>query len=229
LDRIAKIFKGYLGDRSSYAGFSYGELSWQCNSSAPVGINPDGCTKSGQAIGGVMPDDMRRGGSFKWPPATTGYPWEGLQGMVVQAELLHRAGYPAWEWSDKAVCRAVRFLYTIGWQPSGDDPWQIPLVNSRCGTKYATSGLGSPGKIAGWTFWSHGSGVSAVIERQRAVAPAEVYIDVAEMRVVVGETETELAEEVQYLVDLEGWQAVGPVEQTTDADGDMVYSQVLVR
>ena len=60
LARAAKVFKGYLGDRSSYSGFQYGDLSWQCNSSAPVGINPKGCTKQGHSIDGVITDDQRR-------------------------------------------------------------------------------------------------------------------------------------------------------------------------
>ncbi len=55
LDRTAQVFKGYLGDRSSYAGFRYGkELSWQCDASQPVGINPKGCTKEGHSIDGVL-------------------------------------------------------------------------------------------------------------------------------------------------------------------------------
>src|SRR3990172_8188734 len=68
LARVAQVFKGWLGDRSSYSGFSYGELDWQCNSSAPVGINPTGCMNSGHSIDGVLPDDERRAGGFTWPP-----------------------------------------------------------------------------------------------------------------------------------------------------------------
>ena len=43
LARTAQVFRGWLGDRTAYAGFSYGELSWQCDTSKPVGINPVGC------------------------------------------------------------------------------------------------------------------------------------------------------------------------------------------
>ena len=45
ITRLAAVWKGYLGDRSSYAEFAYGELSWQFDSSRPVGINPVGATK----------------------------------------------------------------------------------------------------------------------------------------------------------------------------------------
>lgn len=223
--RTATVFRGYLGDRAAYASFSYGELSWQCDSAAPVGVNRDGCTKSGQSIGGVMPDDMRRGGSFKWPPAATGYPWEGLQGMVTQAELLHRQGYPAWEWQDRAVCRAVQFLYTIGWQPSGDDVWQIPLVNARCGTTYATSGLGTPGKINGWTFWTHGASAQAFVEPQFAPVRRSA---IRETQIINASSRGDLADEIGYL-SMFGWVADGPVQQSTDEDGNPVYSRVVVR
>ena len=47
-DRPATVFRGFVGERSSYAGFRYGELSWQCDMAAPVGINPTGCTRKRQ-------------------------------------------------------------------------------------------------------------------------------------------------------------------------------------
>ena len=42
LDRATKVFRGYLGERSAYAGFKYGNLSWQMDEARPVGINPRG-------------------------------------------------------------------------------------------------------------------------------------------------------------------------------------------
>ena len=36
LEQAAKVFKGWLGDRNSYAGFDYGALSWQCDPCYPV-------------------------------------------------------------------------------------------------------------------------------------------------------------------------------------------------
>src|SRR5690606_26242115 len=53
LARTAQVFKGWLGDRSSYAGFKYGDLSWQSNPNQPVGINPKGATKNGHSIDGA--------------------------------------------------------------------------------------------------------------------------------------------------------------------------------
>jgi PKD repeat protein len=157
LARTAQVFKGWLGDRSSYAGFLYGDLSWQCDPIAPVGINPAGCLKSGIDIGGALPEEMRRGGSFKWPPATTVYAWEGLQGATVEAEILTRAGYPAWTWSDSALRRAVEFLYLrTGWPATGDDTWIPWLVNAAYGTALPTVTPTTFGKNLGFTDWLYG-------------------------------------------------------------------------
>jgi Alginate lyase len=155
--RTAQVFRGWLGDRSAYAGFVYGDLSWQCDPARPVGINPTGCVKNGQDIGGVMPDDMRRGGSFAWPPVYTGYAWEALQGAVLQAELLRVAGYDAWNWSDKALLRAVRFLYgRVGWVAECDDTWQPWLIDRRYGTSYRGAPPARTGKNFGYTDWLMG-------------------------------------------------------------------------
>ena len=162
--RVAQVFKGWLGDRSSYAGFDYGDLSWQADPSNPVGINPAGSVKEGHDIGGALPEEMRRGGDFAWPPTPTNYPWGALQGAVVQAEILRRAGYDAWQWQDRAILRAVEFLYSIGWPATGDDKWVISLVNARYGRSFATSDTAGAGKIMGWTAWTHGpaAGTSGV-------------------------------------------------------------------
>ncbi|MFN8491084.1 MAG: alginate lyase family protein [Caldilineaceae bacterium] len=154
LDRAATIFQGWLGDRTKYTGFTYGPLDWQSDPSHPVGVNPPVASKGSHPIDGALPDDMRRGGAFTWPPKPTGYPWEALQGAVVQAELLSRAGYPAWEWQSKAILRSVKFLYSIGWPAVGDDEWQIWLINRAYGTNYATNDKASPGKNMGWTSWT---------------------------------------------------------------------------
>ncbi len=155
LERTAVVFKGYLGDRSAYDDFIYGALHWQADPDNPVGINPKGAMKDGRVIDGAMPEEMRRGGDFRWPPDETGYPWEALQGSLVQAEILCRAGYPTWEWEDRALLRAADFLYGIGWVPEGDDEWQPWLLNNVYGTDYPTTITTQPGKNMGWTEWTH--------------------------------------------------------------------------
>ena len=155
LDRVATVFKGWLGDRSAYAGFNYGDLWWQCDPAKPVGINPAGCTIDGHSVDGVLPDDQRRGGAFTWPPPQENYAWGGLQGAIVQAQLLHRAGYPAWEWEDKALLRAVTWLHEQANYPAeGDDAWQPWLINAAYGTAFPAKTPAGPGKGMGWTDWT---------------------------------------------------------------------------
>jgi len=159
LQRAAVVFYGYVGNRAAYAGFKYGDLSWQSNPSAPVGINPAGALKSGHPIGGAIPDDMRRGGSFSWPPNHTGYAWEAMQGVVAQTELLRRAGYGSVAWQNRAVCRAAAYLKFLdssfgGWWATGDDTWAPHLINRLCGTAYPTVIPARPGKNIGWTDWT---------------------------------------------------------------------------
>lgn len=157
LARVAKVFKGWLGDRSSYAGFTYGDLSWQCDPSRPVGINPPGCTRNGLDIGGVIPDDQRRAGSFTWPPPKENYVWEALQGALLQAVILERAGYPAFTWEDRALQRAMIWLYQVADYPAeGDDTWQIHVINHYAGSALPAVTPARAGKNVGWTDWTHG-------------------------------------------------------------------------
>ncbi len=161
LTRAANVFKGWLGDRTAYAGFSYGDTSWQADPSKPVGVNPVGATKSGHSIDGAMPDDMRRGCSFTWPPCQTGYAWEAMQGALVQARLLSRAGYDSWNWQNRAMLRATQFLYNLdkevgGWWADSDDEWQPWIVNKAYGSSFPTVSPAGAGKNMGWTDWTLG-------------------------------------------------------------------------
>lgn len=157
LARAAQVYKGYLGDRSSYAGFEYGtDLSWQCDPARPVGINPVGCTRNGLSLDGVLPDDQRRGGSFTTSPPNENYVWEAMQGLLAQAVILERAGYDPFEWEDRALLRAARWLHDVNDFPAeGDDSWQAPLLNHFYGTSFPEQSQARPGKMVGWTDWTH--------------------------------------------------------------------------
>lgn len=156
IERGALILRAYLGDLSAYNGFEYADdLSWHADASRPTGVNPKGATKEGHSIDGALTEEMRRGAPFQWPPVATNYPWEALQGVVVQAALLEKAGYPAWEWQDQAILRAVQFLYALGWPAQGDDEWIIPVINCVYGTNFPTATPAHPGKNMGWTSWTH--------------------------------------------------------------------------
>ena len=159
LARVAQVFKGWLGDRAAYAGFTYGkDRSWQCDPAAPVGINPAGCTRGGHSLDGVIPDDQRRGGRFGWPPPKENYAYEALQGALMQAVILSRAGYEAFEWENRALLRAFSWLHRHARFPaSGDDTWQPHVVNYYYKTNFPAPMPSRPGKNVGWTDWTHGS------------------------------------------------------------------------
>jgi hypothetical protein len=161
------IFKGWLGDRSAYTGFRFGDLSWQADQTRPVGVNPKGSTINGVNVDGVLPDDARRCGEFipSIAPCKTNYMWESLQGTVAAAELLHRAGYPVFEYSDRAILRAIEWLHKTtfadgkNYPAEGDDIWQIYIINKRYETNFpaGSSSTTSPGKMVGYTDWTHSS------------------------------------------------------------------------
>ncbi len=164
IDETVNIFKGYVGDRSAWSdqtpgGFIYGDLSWQADPANPVGINPVGATISGENVNGVQPDDQRRAGGFSWPPPTTGYQWEGLQGLHETAEIIFRLGTYGnpWLYSDSALRRAVEWNGGPGGFPAeGDDRYLMPLHDKRYGTSYwnGTNSIQS-GKGMGFTDWTH--------------------------------------------------------------------------
>ncbi|QDV07108.1 Alginate lyase [Planctomycetes bacterium Poly30] len=158
LDRAAAVFRGWLGDRDAYAGFKYRALDWQADPKKPVGINAAGSRLEGHSVDGVLPDDQRRGGGFSWPPPKENYVYEALQGALVQAMLLERAGFDPWSWSDRALLRAYRWLHDEADYPAtGDDVWQIHVVNRVYGTDFPAAETARAGKNVGFTAWTHAS------------------------------------------------------------------------
>jgi hypothetical protein len=156
LERCAKVFKGWVGDRSSYNDFVYGDLFWQSNPDAPVGINPVGARILDRNVDGVLPDDQRRSGDFYWPPPQEEYVYEALQGALLQATVLARAGYDVWNWESKALLRAYVWLHNqANFPAAGDDNWQPFVVNKVYGTSFPAPEASNPGKNVGWTCWTH--------------------------------------------------------------------------
>ena len=160
LARTALVFKGYLGDRASYAGFDYGgpegDLTWQCDPTRPVGINPLNCTRGGAVLDGVLPDDQRRAGGYAWPAPHENYVWEALQGLLAQAVILDRAGYSVWDWQDRALLRATDWLHGVnGFPATGDDAWLPHIVNRYYRTSFPAPVATTPGKNFGFTEWTH--------------------------------------------------------------------------
>jgi len=174
------VFQGWLGDRSVYAGFSFGDTSWQCNPSLPVAINPSACTKEGHPIDGALPEEIRRGTDatgaecgWRWPPCkphAQGYVWGALQGAMLQAELLNRQGYSPYSWSNQALLRVADYLWYLDttfpdqpsdptqvgrWWATEDDeptPW---LINRAYARNFPTVSPATQGKGIAWTDWTH--------------------------------------------------------------------------
>jgi hypothetical protein len=165
LQRTAQVFKGWLGDRNSYAGFDYGDLSWQCDPLKPVGINGKGCAKQGHSIDGVLPDDQRRSGGFQWPPPKENYVYTSLQGALSAAVVLSQAGYDVWNWEDQAFLRAFEWLYNkADFQATDNDdrwlPWLVDFYYSTTGRFNVGPASGS-GKTMDWTDWTHSNGCTS--------------------------------------------------------------------
>ena len=139
-------------------GFTYGsDMSWHPNPATPFVINPKGSMKQGIDIDGIIPDDMRRGGSFTTgTPSETGYPWEHLQGIVMAARVLDRAGMSIWQEADQAIYRAayalqIRIAGTF--VASGDDLWQLAFLDDAYGTSWSGSqNVWKAGKNTGFAY-----------------------------------------------------------------------------
>lgn len=152
---IADRFHDWLGRSSE--GFEWRELDWQADPERPVGINAPQTAIESLDVDGVLPEEQRRSGGFADPPPREGYVWEALQGAVVTAELLGRAGYDPWAWEDEALLRAYRWLHVVaGYPAEGDDRWQPWLVNARYGSDFPATAPTEPGKNMGYTDWTHG-------------------------------------------------------------------------
>ena len=158
----AEGLKKWLGMQNSFnANFNWGDLCWQADPSRPVGINRKGSkmTVAGATrdVDGVQPDEQRRAGcpGGSWPPPTDVHVWGGTQGIVGQAIILSRNGYPdVWTWADSAILRSMDWQYDPARgdaRASGDDLWILPVVDAIYGTNFWNGGTVGYGKQVGWT------------------------------------------------------------------------------
>jgi len=164
--RSAQVLRGFLGDRSAYAGFQgpEGARSWSCDPAKFIPIN-GACTLDGIDLDGAIVRDIDRGGNRKWPPgrAGIGYTLESLQALTLQAELLTVNGYgEAWTWSDQALKRAAGIVTRSGdaggltWNRS-EVSYYVPwILNARYGLDLPTRPAGF-GRVFGYTDWLYGS------------------------------------------------------------------------
>lgn len=167
VERAADVLRGFLGDASAWDDFQpvEGSRSWACDPSSYTPVNPP-CERDGIDLDGAIVRDISRSGRLRWPPGEAGirYTLESLQGLVLQAELLYRAGRgDPWGWSDSALRRAARIVTASGadggrsWEhsePSRYVPW---LLNARYeGVDVPTEPAGF-GRVFGYTDWLYGS------------------------------------------------------------------------
>lgn len=175
---MAELYRAWV-EGSTVRHFDWAETrdrSWQCQPDDPAtyrGINSADCRRNGHDLGGILPEEFRRSGTYDpddFPGENgTKYAWEALGAAVVQAELLRRAGFPeALEWGDRAPLRALERLddfhrvaaddgWTFGREAGGgsDDRWIIPLVNDLYDTQFPEPERTGHGRPLSWTDWTH--------------------------------------------------------------------------
>jgi hypothetical protein len=158
LARAATVFRGFLGDRSAYAGFRHTadyDPTWGCGETGWAPINPTTC---GAKSGAIVEDISRSAGHYpKADDTGRTYSWEVLGGATLSARLLQQAGYrDVWQWSDRALLRAATFLHTVGGYPARFRVNQyIPHeINGAYGVNLgptsATAGFGRQFGFVGW-------------------------------------------------------------------------------
>ena len=157
IERAAWVFRGWTGDTEGWRNFSFRERWWQPgNGLRDYAVNPVGVRNGIHPIGGVLPDDQRRGGPFRWPPPRENYVYEALQGAVAQAVMLERLGWSAWAWGDRALLRAFQWLHDHADYPAeGDDTWLPHVINRVYGTRFPAPVPARPGKATGFADWTH--------------------------------------------------------------------------
>jgi len=156
VERAAQVFRGWTGDADGWQAFGFGADWWQPAQVRRFAVNPRGSKRDGHDIGGVLADDQRRAGPFRWPPPRENYVYEALQGAVAQAALLERRGYDSFLWGDRALLRAFEWLHTEADFPAkGDDTWLPHVVNRAYGSKFPAPIPSKPGKAMGFSDWTH--------------------------------------------------------------------------
>lgn len=158
LAAAVQVFRGYLGDRSAYADFRFGDPEWQADPANPVPINPAGATKAGFLVDGAIVDDVRRCECpVTYPPPKEKYQWEAMQGIVTQATLLDAAGYDdVWQWSDAAIRRAVLYLDVHADYPAdGNNNFVTYLIDRGLGMHTSVGVDARSGQSIGYTDWTH--------------------------------------------------------------------------
>ena len=191
--KVVNAHKAFIG-LSAPNTMVYQSTNWHADPNNKAGVNRKGSTIQGKNVSGVLPEDWRRAAEYQWPPAVSGYMWEGIQGYVVAAVILHRAGLVSFNAGDNAVVRAMDMLYGKGEAASnspvflnpasGDDTWIPWVVNAYAGTTYPTQAA-SAGKNMGWTDWTHASPVSTQPPTKTSDLNTDGKVDVVDLGILL--------------------------------------------
>jgi hypothetical protein len=160
--RASQVLRGFLGERWAWSDWQQpqgNDLDWVCDVDEFTPINPP-CVRQDIDLDGAIVADISRSGGLRWPPGRSGrlYTLESLQGLSLQAELLHMAGYNAWEWGNRGLLRAARFLERAGgWNEHRVHFHVAWLVNERYRLQIPTRPA-SFGRAFGYTDWLYGDG-----------------------------------------------------------------------
>lgn len=159
IDAVVKAHKEFIGETVSGPQSVYTSTGWHFDPNKKAGIN----RANAGIFSGVLPEDWRRDGSLDpksvksiedMKKLSTGYAWEGMQGAVVTAVILHRAGLISISAGENAIARAMDRLYSIGNLPSSDDTWVPFVMNYYTGKNYSGGGS-TVGKGMGYTNYTH--------------------------------------------------------------------------
>ena len=128
LARTAQVFRGYLGDRTAYAGFKYGDLAWQCDPFEARGHQPD-----------RVHEERRRDRRC----AARGDAARRCLRLAARVHRLRLGGAPGCTAPGRAAPRRrLRRLELVGPRPATGD--EVPVRARRAGSPMATTS-GSPG------------------------------------------------------------------------------------
>jgi hypothetical protein len=164
LDWSWMAFRRYCGDRTSTWRMGSNNDAWQAIPSDVVGIqNLGAVAKNGISISGAVSNDMVRSNPVPVFPLVwtedSNYPWVGLNGAILTAEILFRQGYPAYEIADQALRRAATYLKNAGpkWYDATTRKDVKFLINKRYGVAYPLTLPVAASGLVGFTDWLYGS------------------------------------------------------------------------
>jgi hypothetical protein len=155
--RAWQAFRGYSDGSWAFQKTAGWSTAWSClpgdgSTLLPIAINGP-CTNGGLNLDGAPVEDASRS---TFPVPHGGYVIEAMQGYVVQALLLERAGYDPFGVGNQAIKRVADFQVRFGiWNYHSVGYYIAPIVNRAYGTSYPVLPSGY-GRVFGYTDWLYG-------------------------------------------------------------------------